>query len=161
MVLAAHADAGFLNESRAWSRAGAHIFLSENDPKPKLNGPILTIAQIIKSVMASAAEAELAALYITAKKMVPLRNTLIEMGWPQPKSPIQTDNSIAVGFTNKTIVTKAIKSLDMQFWWLRDRQSQDQFRYYWAPGSENEGDYNTKHHPPIYHLAKRKNPYLV
>ena len=29
MILAAHADAGFLNESQAGSRAGAHIFLSE------------------------------------------------------------------------------------------------------------------------------------
>ena len=48
MILAAHADAGFLNEPRARSRAGAHIFLSENEPKPKRNGPILTIAQIIK-----------------------------------------------------------------------------------------------------------------
>ena len=28
MILAAHADAGFLNESRARSRAGAQIFLS-------------------------------------------------------------------------------------------------------------------------------------
>ena len=59
--------------------------------------------------MASAAEAELAALYITAKTMVPLRNTLIEMGWSKPKSPIQTDNSTAVGFTNNNIINKAIK----------------------------------------------------
>ena len=57
MILAAHADVVFLNESRARSRVGAHIFLSENEPKPKLNGPILTIAKIIKTVMASAAEA--------------------------------------------------------------------------------------------------------
>ena len=109
MILAAHADAGFLNESRARIRAGAHIFLSENDPKPRLNGPILTIAQIIKTVMASAAEAEMSALFITAKKMIPLRNTLIEMGWPQPQTPIQTDNSTAVVFTNKTIVNKSTK----------------------------------------------------
>ena len=68
MVLAAHADAGFMNESRARSRAGAHIFLSENEPKPKLNGLMLTIAQILKTVMASAEEAEMAALFITAKK---------------------------------------------------------------------------------------------
>ena len=61
-----HADAVFLNESKAHSRAGAHIFLSENNPNPKLNDPVLTIAQIIKSVMASAAEAEMAALYIIA-----------------------------------------------------------------------------------------------
>ena len=92
MILAAHADAGFLNESKAWSRAGAHIFLSENDPKPKLNGVVLNIAQIIKAVMASAAEAEMAALYITAINMIPLCNTLVEMGWPQPKTPIQIDN---------------------------------------------------------------------
>ena len=77
MILAAHAETGFLNESKAYSRAGTHIFLSENEPKPKLSGPILTIAQIIKNVMASAAEAEMAALYITAKKMTPLRNKLI------------------------------------------------------------------------------------
>ena len=135
MILAANADAGFLNESRARSRAGAHIFLSENEPKPKLNGPILTIAQMIKTVMASAAEAEMAALFITAKKMIPLRNTLIEMGWPQPQTPIQMDNSKAVGFTNKKIVNKATKSSYMKLWWLRDRESQEQFRYYWAPGS--------------------------
>ena len=30
MILAVHADAGFLDESRARSRAGAHILLSEN-----------------------------------------------------------------------------------------------------------------------------------
>ena len=43
MILAAHLDAGFLNESRYRSRAGAHIFLSENEPKPKLNGTVLII----------------------------------------------------------------------------------------------------------------------
>ena len=57
MILAAHTDAGFLDESRDINIAGAHIFLSENEPKPKLNGPILTIAQIIKKLIASAAEA--------------------------------------------------------------------------------------------------------
>ena len=54
--------------------------------------------------MASAAEAEMAALYITAKKMIPLFNTLIEMGCAQPQKLIQTDNSTSVGFTNKTIL---------------------------------------------------------
>ena len=121
MILAAHADAGFLKKSRARSRSGAHIFLSENEPKPKLNGPFLTIAQIIKTVMESAAEAEMAALFVTEKNMIPLRHTLIEMCWPQPQTPIQTDNSTAVRFTNKTIVNKATKSADMKLWWLRDR----------------------------------------
>ena len=161
MILTAHADAGFLNNSKARSREGAHIFLSKNEPKPKLNGLVLTIAQIIKTVMASAAEAEMTALYIIARKIIPLCNKLIEMGWPQAKTPIQIDSSTALGFTNKKIVNILTKSADMKLWWLRDRESQEQFRYYWAPGYETEGDYSTKHDPPIYHEAKRENPYLV
>ena len=72
--------------------------------------------------MASAAEDEMAALYITGKNMIPLRNTLIGMGLPQPQTPIQTYNSTAVGFTNKTISNKDKKWEDMKLWWLRDRE---------------------------------------
>ena len=75
--------------------------------------------------MASAAEAEMAALYIIDKKIIPIRNTLIEVGWPQPQTPIQTDNSTAVGFTKKKIVNKVTKSADMKLWWLRDREPQE------------------------------------
>jgi len=100
MVLCAHADAGFLNETNSRSHPGAHIFLSENDPFPRFNGAILSIAQIIKFVMASAAKSELAALFVMAREMIPHMQTLIALGWPQPKTPIQTDNSTAVGITN-------------------------------------------------------------
>ena len=71
--------------------------------------------------MVSAAEAEMAAIFITAKNMIPLRHTLIEMGWPPPKTSIQTYNSTTVGFTNKTIVNKATMSSYMKLWWIRDR----------------------------------------
>ena len=155
MILCAHSDAGYLNETQARSRAGAHIYLAEDDPFPRFNGAILSIAQIIKFVMASAAEAELAALFITAREMIPHRQTLIEMGWPQPKSPIQTDNSTAEGVINKTIVPRRSKMMDMRLWWLRCRGSQDQFRYYWDAGSKNWADYHTKHHPDTYHEAHR------
>ena len=37
MILAEHSDAGFNNETRARSRAGAHIFLSENESIPRWN----------------------------------------------------------------------------------------------------------------------------
>ncbi len=150
MILCAHANAGFLNESQSRSQAGAHIFLSENEPFPCFNGAVLSIAQIIKFVMASAAEAELAALFITACKMIPHHQTLIDMGWPQPKSPIQMDNSTASGVVNNTIVPCRSKMMDMRFWWLRCQASQDQFRYYWDAGSKNWADYNTKHHPDTY-----------
>ena len=88
MILAAHSNAVFQNEFKGRSRSGAHIFISEDDPIPRWNGPVLSIAQLIKFVMTSAAEAELGALYITAQKMVPMRQTLIEMGWPQPPTLI-------------------------------------------------------------------------
>jgi hypothetical protein len=50
--------------------------------------------------MSSAAKAELGALYTTAKEMAPLCQTLIKMGWLQPRTPIQTDNSTAASPTS-------------------------------------------------------------
>ena len=63
------------------------------------------------------------------------------MEWPKPQTRIQTENSTTLGFTNKTIVKKDTKLADMKLQWLIDKESQEQFRFYWAPGSENEGDY--------------------
>jgi hypothetical protein len=82
MVLCAHSDAGFLNKTNSRSRAGALIFLSEDEPFPCFNGAVLSITQIIKFVMASAAESELAALFVMAREMIPHRQTLISIGWP-------------------------------------------------------------------------------
>ncbi len=132
---------------------GAHIFLSKDDPIPRNNGPILTISQILKFVMASATEAELAALYTTAREMIPLRNALEEMGWKQPQSPIQTDNSAASRFISDTIIQRRIKMIWMRLHWLRCHAAQGQFRFYWSKGTTNMADYHTKHHPPAYHLA--------
>ena len=84
MVLSGHSDGAHLNVSKARSHAAAHTILSEDAPVPPYNGPVLTIAQIVKCVISSDAESELAALYICAKEMVPLRQALVEMGWPQP-----------------------------------------------------------------------------
>jgi hypothetical protein len=154
MVLAAHSDASYLSESNARSRAGGHFFMSSNVPRPPNNGAILTIAQIIKAVMSSAAEAEVGALYINCREAVPARQTLEFLGHAQPPTPIQTDNTTALGVVNNNVMKK-LKAMDMKFHWLRDRISQKQFRHYWAPGSDNKGDYVTKHHPPVHHEAMR------
>jgi hypothetical protein len=153
MVFCAHNDTRFLNKTNFHSCARAHIYLSENNLFPCFHGAVLSTAQVIKFVMASAAEAELAALLVTAREMILHRQTLIDMGWPQPKSPIQTDNSTAAGVTNKTIVPRRAKMMDMRLWWLRCRASQDQFRYYWDAGFKNWANYHTKHHPNTYHEA--------
>ncbi len=39
----------------------------------------------------------------------------------------------------------------MNFHWLRCRNSQGQFRYFWWSGTENLADYWTKHHPESHH----------
>jgi hypothetical protein len=153
MILCAHSVAGFLNKTKSCSCAGAYIFLSENKLFLQFNGAVLSIAQIIKFVMASAAKSELAALFVTAREMIPHRQTLISMGLPKPKSPIQTDNSAATGVTNKLIVPRRAKMMDMLFWWLHCHASQDQFRYYWDASSKTWAVYHTKYQPDTYHEA--------
>ena len=155
MTLATHSDASFLTKPGSCSRAGAHIFLSKDDPIPRPNGPILSISQTIKFVMASTAEAELAAMYHMACEMIPLRNALEDMGWKQPKSPIQTDNAAAARFIQDTIIQRRIKMIWMRLHWLCCCAAQDRFQFHWDKGSTNLADYHTKHHPPAYHIAHR------
>ena len=155
MILAIHSDAGYCNEKNARSRAGGHFFLSNDETFPPNNGAVLTLATIIKAVMTSAAEAELGALYLNAKEAVYLRQILDEMGHSQPRTPIQTDNTTAEGVINNKIQPRRTKAMDMRFHWLRDRESQDQFKIYWRPGGTNLADYFTKHHPPAHHVNVR------
>ena len=54
--------------------------MSNDTVHPPNNGAVLNIAQIIKNVMSSAAEAELGALYIMARKTIHIRNILAELG---------------------------------------------------------------------------------
>jgi hypothetical protein len=72
MVLVVHSDASYLSKPKAQSRAGGHFFLSSNKNDPTDNGAVLNIAQLIKAVMSSAAEAKLGALYIN-----PLRSSAV------------------------------------------------------------------------------------
>jgi hypothetical protein len=103
MILAVHSDAGYCNEKKLHCRAGGHFFLSNGDEFPPNNGAILTVVTIIKGVMSSVVEAELGALYLNAKEAVYIRQILTRMGHPQPKTPIQTDNSTAEGVVNNKI----------------------------------------------------------
>jgi hypothetical protein len=41
---------------------------------------------------------------------------------------------MVIGVTNKTIVPKRAKMMDMRLWWLRCRGSRKQFCYYWDAG---------------------------
>ena len=158
MILHLHSDASYLSEPGARSRAGGYFFLSDTaSPKttPPFNGAVFVLSNIMKNVMASAAEAELGALFFNAREAIPIRNTLREMGHPQPPTPITTDNACAAGIANDTVKQKRSKAIDMRFYWIRDRVKQGQFCVRWAPGTMNRADYFTKHFWPAYHRAIR------
>ena len=155
MVLSVHSDASYLSAPKARSRAGGHFYLSDNSTEPPNNGAVLSIAQILKNVMSSAADAEIGALFVNSRLAIPARTMLIEMGHPQPPTPMQTDNTTALGFVTKNLQPKQTKSTHMQHWWMRDRQDQKQFRYYWGSGKGNKGDYQSKHFCPAHHIQVR------
>jgi hypothetical protein len=155
MVLAIHSNASYLSKPKACSRAGGHMFMAGNEEIPFNNGAILNISQIIRAAMSSAAEAELGALFINAKTAVSIRPTLIKLGHPQPRTPMQTDNATAHALLTNKILPKALKAMDMRFHWLRCCNAQGQFRYYWRPGTQNLADYFTKHHPATHHKSVR------
>ena len=76
MVLADHSDTSYLSETNSRSRAGGHFFMASDIAVPENNGAVHTVAQIIKTVMSSAAEAELGALYINCREAIPARHLL-------------------------------------------------------------------------------------
>ena len=144
MVLAAHSNASYLSDTKARSRAGGHFFMSSDIAVPENNGAVHTVAQIIKTVMSSVAEAELGALYINCREAIPARHLLKVMGHNQPPTPMQTNNYTALGVVTNKIQPKRTKAMDMRFHWLRYRANQRQFRTYWRAGPTNKGDYVTK-----------------
>jgi hypothetical protein len=92
---------------------------------------------------------------INAKTAFSIQQTLIELSHPQPCTPMQTDNATAHALLTNKILPKALKAMDMWFHWLRCRNAQGQFRYYWRSGTQNLADYFTKHHPATHHKSVR------
>ena len=105
--------------------------------------------------MSSASEAETGVGYYNARQLLPLRQTLIELGHPQGATPLQLDNQSATQILNDTVSQKRSKAMDMRFYWLRDRVKQQQFHIYWKQGKHNIADYFTKHHSPSHHRRMR------
>jgi Reverse transcriptase (RNA-dependent DNA polymerase) len=155
MILTVHSDASYLSESKARSRAGGFFYMGSKQLDAKQNGAILATTTIMKSVLSSAAEAEIGALFENCKKATVLRTTLDKMGWPQPATPMQTDNSTACGIANNTIKQQRSRAIDMRFYWVRDHTKQGHFNIFWRPGSTNLADYFTKHHPAKHHQLMR------
>ena len=120
------------------------------------NRAIDVFSTIIKHVMSSASEAETGALYYGCKHYIPYRVTLQEMVHPQTEpTPVTTNNNTAHGLTLGTMNSKASKSNDMRFQWLKCPKAQQFFAFLWAHGSKNRANYPSKHHQGTQHLHIR------
>ena len=116
MVVKADCDAAYLVASKARSRTAGFIYMGNHEENQQIiNGPIMVIAQILKRVVASAAEADDGALYHATQEIVPLQMTAIKLGHPQPAEPICTNNSTALGIMNGTIKQRRSKAIAMRF----------------------------------------------
>jgi hypothetical protein len=151
MIMNVQSDASYLSESDARSRACGHFFMGwtpkDGDPI-KLNGAFFTLCAILCFVVASAAEAELDALFLNCKEGIMFCLTLEELGHPQPKTPIHCDNATAVGIANNTV-------MEMRYFWVCDKVAHDAYDVKWHPGKENLADYQSKHHPGAHHTDVR------
>jgi hypothetical protein len=159
MILNIHSDASYLSETRARSRIAGYFFLGSTpaDNQPiTLNGAIFTLCGILKIVVASAAEAELGALFMNSKEGVILRLVLAELGHKQPPTPVHCDNKTATGIANDTVKKQRSRSMEMRFFWIGDQVKRQFFDVQWHPGQENLADYFTKHFDAKHHQAVRQ-----
>ena len=105
--------------------------------------------------MASAAEAEMAGIFMNAQEIIQIRHTLAALAHHQPPTPLKTDNSTSSAFIDNTIKQRRSKTWDMRWNWMRDPKTKEQIKTYWDRGVNNLADYPTKHHPPIHHKRMR------
>ena len=113
----------------------------------------------MKFVAASAAEAELSALYLNVKQGRIIRLVLEEIGHPQPPTPINCDNLTTTGIVNGTVKRQRSRSMEKNYFYVIDQVDNKQFIVEWYPGHENLGDYISKHHEEKHHKEVR-NIYL-
>ncbi len=95
-------------------------------------------------------EAEWAGTF-DATRTVTERQTLADLGYPQPPTLLHCDNEVAVGIANKTVKAKLSKTCDMRLHWLIDRVSQGQFLVRHLRGQWNIADFFTKMLPLARH----------
>ncbi len=97
---AAQSDASFLSRPRARSVFGGLFYLGCREA---INGPIVCTSKMKLCVVASAAEAELAAGFQLAQIAVRLRNTMHDFGYPQQPTLLLIDNTAAIGLLDNTV----------------------------------------------------------
>jgi hypothetical protein len=104
MQLRIHSDASYLNEPKACSQIRGHFYLGNNMNETDVhNGAIHSNTTMSDMVISSAVESELGALFPNDKEGTGFQTTLAELGHSQNATPIQTNNTMALGIANQKI----------------------------------------------------------
>jgi hypothetical protein len=108
MQLRVHSDTSYLNEPKARSHIGGHLYMTNKPLKLDLihNGAILNPTGVLKVVVSSAAEAEVSELFVNGKEIIPICTTLEELGHKQDPIGICTDNTTAFSIVNSSVRQK-------------------------------------------------------
>ncbi len=120
-----------------------------------LNDAFPVSTTILQFVVASAAKAELGALYHNCQTGIIFWLTLSNIGHPQPQTPVHFANATVRGITNNTIKRQRSRSMEMRFFWIGDKVAQEMYDLQWHPGQENLADYQSKHHVESHHRFVR------
>jgi hypothetical protein len=125
MILRCHSDALYLSESQAHRCTSSFYYMGVLDiNNTTIKSAILASRTIMKPILSSASEAEIGALFHNCKQATILHTTLQEMGYLQPATPMQTDNSTACGIANSNIKQQRLWAIDMRFYWVHNWQQQ-------------------------------------
>ena len=154
MILQIHTDASYLSEPKARSRAAGHYLLGwlpQNNQPIRLSGAIYTLCTVLKCVASSAAEAEIGELFLNIKEGRVLQVTLVEMGHPQPPTPIHCNNATTAGIANETVKKHRSRPMEMRYFYSCEQVRMGNFNVQYHHGLECLGYYPSKHHITAHH----------
>jgi hypothetical protein len=158
MILSIDADASYLGETGARSRAASTFKFVTRDNPDYENGLIECISTIIPTIVTGAAEAEYAGLFIAGQTGLAYRYTLQDLNCPQPDAGtrITCDNLTSGKIAHRKWKQKRSKPMDMRYHWVRDRCDLKDFYIEWRKGEHSIADLLTKSHPTPHFLSMRK-----
>jgi hypothetical protein len=154
MVMNIHSDASYLSETNLHSRSCGHLFMGwmpKNDKPIQLNGAFYVNTTILRFVVASAAKAELGALFHNCQDGIIFRQTPEDLGHTQPQTLVHCNNATAIGIANNTVKRQQSRLMELRFFWVGNKEAQKIYGISWHPGQENLVDHQSKHHTEAHH----------
>jgi hypothetical protein len=108
-----YSDASYLSEANSRSRAGGILFLGDAYTTNGAYGATDYLSCNDNTFVASAAEAEYAALFLVGREPICANQTHTDLGFPQQATLIISANQCAVGIANRSVQQKRSKSIIM------------------------------------------------